>query len=375
MASEKAGGTILVIGGGIGGLTSAIALRQRGFAVDVIEKDPDWTVYGVGIIQQANVVRAMSQLGILDDYLEAGCPFDHVEVYLPNGMRVARIPTPRLAEGYPANVGIGRPALHRVLGDRTKSAGANVRLGLTADALEDDGAGVTARFSDGSESRYDLVIGADGLYSATRAMLFPDAPRPRFAGQGVWRYNFDRSDGLDSLCVYEGPTGVGLVPLSPSLMYMYVTTPEAGNPRYPTKGLAQAMREKLRGVPAPQIQTLATQIVDDDAVVYKPLETLFLTGDWHKGRIVLIGDAVHATTPHLGQGAGMAIEDSLVLADELERASDIETALGAFRARRFERCRYIVEESLSICEAQVAGRTIDQAAATRNMFEVIARPI
>jgi 2-polyprenyl-6-methoxyphenol hydroxylase-like FAD-dependent oxidoreductase len=373
--SAGVSGPILIIGGGIGGLTAAIALRRRGFAVDLIEKDPDWTVYGVGIIQQANVVRAVSQLGILDDYLDAGCPFDHVEIYLPTGMRVARIPTPRLAEGYPSNVGIGRPALHRVLGERTKAAGAAVHLGVVAESLHDDGAGVTARFSDGSEKRYALIVGADGLYSATRSLIFPDAQQPRFAGQGVWRYNFDRLEGLDSLRVYEGPTGVGLVPLSPTLMYMYVTTPEPGNPRYPREGLARTMREKLSGVPAPQIQELATQITVDDQVVYKPLETLFLTGEWHKGRIVLIGDAVHATTPHLGQGAGMAIEDSLVLADELSQAGDVETAFRAFRARRFERCRYVVEESLGICESQVAGRTIDQATATRNMFEIVAQPI
>ena len=117
---------ILVIGGGIGGLTSAIALRQRGHDVDVIERDPDWSVYGVGIIQQSNVIRAVAQLGILDDYLDAGCAFDRVDIYIPTGQKVASVPTPKLREDYPANIGIGRPALHKVLGDRTKAAGASV---------------------------------------------------------------------------------------------------------------------------------------------------------------------------------------------------------------------------------------------------------
>ena len=366
---------ILVIGGGIGGLTSAIALRRRGFEVDVIERDPTWSVYGVGIIQQANVIRAVSQLGILDDYLHAGCPFDRVDVYIPTGQKVASVPTPRLVEDYPANIGIGRPALHKVLGERTKAAGAKVRLGLTAPVLDDDGSGVNVRFSDGSESRYDAVVASDGLFSETREMLFPEAPKPRFAGQGVWRYNFARTDDEASISVFEGPTGVGLVPTSPTQMYMYVTTPEPGNPRYPRDGLAATMRGKLRGVPAPQIQVLAEQIVDDDAVVYKPLEVLFLDGPWHRGRITLIGDAVHATTPHLGQGAGMAIEDSLVLAEELERHRDPEAAFNAFRERRFERCRYIVESSVAICEAQVEGRHVNQAAATAGMFKIVAQPI
>lgn len=366
---------VLVIGGGIGGLTSAIALRQRGIAVDVIERDPDWSVYGVGIIQQANVIRAVDQLGILDGYLDAGCAFDRVDIYIPTGQKVASVPTPKLVERYPANIGIGRPALHRLLGDRTKALGANVRLGITATDLDDDGSGVDVRFSDGSRARYDVVIAADGLNSVTRAHLFPDAPQPRFVGQGVWRYNFPQIGDPGAMAVFEGLTGVGLVPTSPTHMYMYVTTPEPDNPRYPRDGLAAVMRTKLRGVPAPQIQALAEQITDDDGVVYRPLEMLFVEGDWHRGRIVMMGDAVHATTPHLGQGAGMAIEDSLVLAEELARGGDPQSAFVAFRARRFERCRYIVHASVAICEAQVEGRHVDQAAATANMYAMVAQPI
>ncbi|MEH3107836.1 MAG: FAD-dependent oxidoreductase [Sphingomonas fennica] len=367
---------ILVIGGGIGGLTAAIALRRQGFPVDVIERDPDWTVYGVGIIQQANVIRAMAHLGLVDDYLDAGSPFDRVDIFIPTGQQVASVPTPKLVENYPANVGIGRPALHKVLSAATIASGATVRLGVTADRLDDDGEGVDVVFSDGTTGRYDIVVGADGLYSQTRRAIFADAPVPQFAGQGVWRYNFPRDDGDGRIAVFEGPTGVGLVPTSPTQMYMYVTTPEPGNPRYPREGIAAVMQAKLAGVPAPQIRALAATISDDAGVVYKPLETLMLEGPWHAGRIVLLGDAVHATTPHLGQGAGMAIEDSIVLAEELAAAShDPEAAFAAYRARRFDRCRYIVESSAAICAAQIAGRRVDQAAATKGMFDVVAQPI
>lgn len=366
---------VLIIGGGIGGLTAAIALGRNGHRITVAEKDPDWAVYGVGIIQQANVVRAVKDLGIIDDYIDAGFGFDFVEVYLPNGERVARIPTPRLVEGYPANVGIGRRALHSVLGERAKAAGAEVRLGVTAEALDDDGAGVTVRFSDGSEGRFDLVVGADGLYSRTREQLFADAPGPEFTGQSVWRYNFAKPADLDCLRAYEGPIGIGLVPLSRDLMYMFVTTPEPGNPRYETTGLAKAMQARLGGAP-PGIAELAAQITDDAEVVYKPLETVMIEGPWHRGRVVLLGDAVHATTPHLGQGAGMAIEDSLVLAEEIAAADTPEAAFTAFRARRYPRCKYIVDASLGLCRGQLGkGPRIEQAEATRAMFEVVARPL
>lgn len=369
--------SILIVGGGIGGLTSAIALRQRGFAVEVIEKDPDWSVYGVGIIQQANVVRAVAELGIVDDYLDAGFGYDHVEIYKPDGELAAKIPSPRLVESYPAQMGIGRRALQKVLADRTRSEGAEVRLGIVVTELNDAGNGVDVTLSDGSSKRYDIVIGADGIYSQMREILFPDAPTPQFAGQSVWRYNFSRPDKVAGLHVYQGPggSGIGLMPLSDELMYMFVTTPEPDNSRYPRKGLAKRMREYLKYT-APQIMILAEQITDDDGVVYKPMEWLLLNGDWHKGRSVLIGDAVHATTPHLGQGAGMAIEDSVVLAEELGRADTPRQAFTRFQQRRFDRCKYIVESSLAICAGQVGrGPLVNQAEATAEMFRVTSQPI
>jgi 2-polyprenyl-6-methoxyphenol hydroxylase-like FAD-dependent oxidoreductase len=366
---------ILVIGGGIGGLSAAIALSRAGHSVAVIEKDPAWSVYGVGIIQQSNVVRAMDQLGVLDAFLDAACGFDAVEIYIPDGTRVARIPTPALVEGKPSNVGIGRRALQKVLGDRARDLGVEIRLGLTVTTLDQEQGGVHVRFSDGSDGAYDIVVGADGVYSQTRAMMLPDAEQPEFTGQAVWRYNFARPDDLDALHVYNGPIGAGLVPISADTMYMYVTTPEPDNPRYPTQGIAAAMRGKLAAT-APQIRALAQAITDDEGVVYRPLEGMMVHGPWHKGRVVLLGDAVHATTPHLGQGAGMAIEDAIVLAEELSAHDAPEAAFEAYRARRYERCRYIVKASLAICHGQIGkGPPVDNHKATAEMFAVVSQPI
>jgi len=367
--------SVLVIGAGIGGLTAAIALRQRGFAVQMIEKDPAWSVYGVGIIQQGNVLRAVHALGILDRYIDAGVGFDAVEVYTPDGIRVARVPSHRLLPDRPANLGVSRRALQKVLGDAAREAGAALRLGITATAIEQHGTRVTVHFSNQASGTYDLVVGADGTYSATRSMVMPEAPLPTFTGQAVWRYNLPRPSGLDALHVYNGPIGAGLVPISRELMYMYLTTPEPDNPRYPREGLAAVMRAKTAQC-APAIRQLADQITDDDGVVYRPLEGLLVEGPWHQGRVVLLGDAVHATTPHLGQGAGMAIEDSLVLAEELARHTDVEAAFQAYRARRFERCAYIVRASLAICLGQLGkGPPVDNAKATAEMFAATAQPI
>jgi 2-polyprenyl-6-methoxyphenol hydroxylase-like FAD-dependent oxidoreductase len=366
---------VLVIGGGIGGLTAAIALCERGFSVDLIERDPEMTVYGVGIIQQGNVVRAVAALGILDDYIDAGYGFDYVTAFAPDGTQVAKIPSPRLLEGYPANIGISRRALRDVLVAAAKARGAQIHQGVTATAFNDDGQQVSVQFSSLPQEQYDLVVGADGLHSDTRPILIPDAPKPEFTGQGVWRYNFSRPPDLDGIHAYHGRVGTGLVPLSKDLMYMFVTTAEEGNPHYPPKGLAQTMRNKLSSA-APVIQALAKQITDDSAVVYRPLEWAFLSGPWHRGRIVLLGDAVHSTTPHLGQGAGMAIEDSLVLAEELSKAANPEEAFVRYRDRRFERCRFIVETSRAICYGQIGkGPVLDYAQATQDMYRVISAPI
>ena len=365
----------LIIGGGIGGLTAAIALRRRGFDVDLVEKNPPLTVYGVGIIQQSNVIRAMAELGVLDAYVNAGFGFDKVYVFIGSGQLVATLDAPRLVEGYPANLGISRRSLHQVLTDTASELGAHLEFGFTTTRLDDMGPHIAAHF-DGKPARsYDLVIAADGINSAIREDLLPDAAPLEFTGQGVWRYNFPRPPEVDGICAYMGAVGVGLVPLSQSEMYMYVTTPEATAQRLPVEGLARRMRDTLAGA-APAIARLASQITDDKAVVYRPLECVMLSGPWHRGRVVLLGDAVHATTPHLGQGAGMAIEDGLVLADELVKAASVEEALVAYRARRFARCQYIVEKSKAICYGQLGkGPVVDQAHATKEMFDVVSQPI
>jgi len=165
------------------------------------------------------------------------------------------------------------------------------------------------------------------------------------------------------------------VPISADWMYMYVTTPEPDNPRYPLAGLAAVMRGKVAHC-APAIRALAARITDDTGVVYRPLQALLLESPWYRGRVALLGDAVHATTPHLGQGAGMAIEDGLVLAGELARHDRIDAALDAYFRRRFERCAYIVRASLAICRGQLGqGPPVDNARATAEMFAFTAQPI
>jgi 2-polyprenyl-6-methoxyphenol hydroxylase-like FAD-dependent oxidoreductase len=180
--------------------------------------------------------------------------------------------------------------------------------------------------------------------------VFPDAPQARYTGQVCWRYNLPRIEGLDKIWVYIGATGTaGFVPLADDLMYMLTIEkpPEEQPLKLPAKGLAGVYRERLAqfdGLVAEQREL----VVDDEAVVYRPVENVLVPPPWHRGRVVLIGDAAHATSPHCGQGAAQAIEDGIVLSQELMRDQSLESALDAYMERRYARCKMIVEGSETI---------------------------
>jgi 2-polyprenyl-6-methoxyphenol hydroxylase-like FAD-dependent oxidoreductase len=342
---------VLVVGGGIGGLSTTIALRRAGFDVDVVEKNPAWDVYGVGIIQPGNALRALDVIGLAKDAVEQGHPTVGDKTWLADGQTLlADNEWPPLVDGLPPGNGITRTRLHNILQTHTLDSGAEVRTGVTFTALADRGDCVDVEFTDGDRRSYDLVVGADGLYSQVRETLFGADIRPKYTGQVCWRYNLPRIEGLDKIWVFIGATGTaGFVPLAPDLMYMLtIEKPPEGSPlKLPVEGIAAVYRERLEqfGGAVAEHRDL---IVDDEAVVYRPVENVLVPPPWYRGRVVLIGDAAHGTTPHCGQGAAQAIEDGIVLTEELGSGGSIGEALDRYMQRRFERCKMIVEGSESI---------------------------
>lgn len=342
---------MLVVGGGIGGLSTTIALRQAGFDVDVVEKNPAWDVYGVGIIQPGNALRALHELGLAHEAVEQGHPMYGDRTWTGDGQTlIADHDWPPLVEGLPPGNGITRPRLHRIFQSHTLQSGADVRTGVTFASLQDEGDGVEVRFTDGEIRSYDLVLGADGLYSQVRETVFGAQLKATYTGQVCWRYNLPRIEGLDKIWVYIGETGTaGFVPLASDLMYILTIEkpPQGTSLRLPREGIAAVYRERLGqfGGPVAERREL---IVDDDAVVYRPVENVLVAPPWYRGRVVLIGDAAHATSPHCGQGAAQAIEDAIVLRQELSREQPLDAALDAYMERRFERCKMIVEGSETI---------------------------
>jgi 2-polyprenyl-6-methoxyphenol hydroxylase-like FAD-dependent oxidoreductase len=368
---------VLVVGGGIGGMSTAITLRQRGHAVDIVDLDPNWRVYGAGITITGSTLRAFKGLGILPEILESAYTGNGIQVCDVAGQRLGVVPSPPLADAdVPGTGGIMRPVLHRILSHKTLALGTQVRLGLTVDALEDGPQQVHARFSDGTRGNYDVVVGADGLFSRVRTLLFPAAPAPEYTGQCVWRTVAPRPDTIDRRHFFlGGPVKVGLTPVSPDEMYMFLLETTPRHPLLPHEVLPGMLARLLEGFGGPLAQ-VREQLGPQSRIVVRPLEAFLLPPPWVRGRCVLIGDAAHPTTPQLASGAGMAVEDALVLGEELHNAGDAPQALANFMTRRYERCRLVVENSLEIGRREQRRAPIEeQTRLVADSLALLAQPI
>lgn len=370
---------ILIIGGGFSGMSAAIALRRGGHAVELVEIDAGWRSYGAGISLGGATLRAFRALGILDEFLKHGHAADGVDIHLPTGQKIATLPTPRVAgPDVPGGGAVMRPVLARILAEATRASGAQVHLGCTFESIAQDAEGVDVAFSDGRKGRYDLVIGADGLYSKVRESVFPDAPAPRYVGQAVWRAVLPRPAEINTATMWVGPKiKAGVNPVSKEEMYLFVTEDRAVNERIDPAQFAPLLRGLLAGFTAPVVQQVHEMLKGENtSIVYRPLEGLLMPLPWHRGRVQLIGDAVHATTPHLASGACIGIEDALVLAEELQRHGDVAAGCQAFEARRWERCRMVVENSAQLCEIEIRGGDKDEhQRIMRESLMALAQPI
>jgi 2-polyprenyl-6-methoxyphenol hydroxylase-like FAD-dependent oxidoreductase len=296
----------------------------------------------------------LAELGLADSCVQRGSGFQGWEFYDQQGHLHAQVPDNSvLGPNYPPINGIARPVLHEILTTEARHQGVAVRLGLTVDAIDDRGSLLAVQFSDNSSAQYDVLIGADGAYSKVRSMLFPESATPAFNGLSVWRYNFPRPAGMRWGSVHYAPHAkVGLVPMSHDLMYMFLVTAEPGNPKMPAGEMHTLMRSRMRefgGV----IGELREQIVDPRGVVYRPMEPMLLANPWYRGRAILIGDAAHATTPQLAQGASIAIEDAALISTLLPQNRSLRDLFDEFMRRRFERCRFVVETASKIGRLEV----------------------
>jgi 2-polyprenyl-6-methoxyphenol hydroxylase-like FAD-dependent oxidoreductase len=351
----------LIVGGGIGGMAAAIALRRQGAEVELVDIDPEWKVYGAGITITGPTLRAFRDLGLFEAIQREGFFSVGGHMFLYDGTLLSKTVTPPIEPGLPASGGIMRPKLHQIMSSAVRNAGAKVRLGVTVGRLEQDEDGAEVELSDGSVGRYDLVVGADGIYSDLRAKLFESPVAPVYTGQMSWRVVAPRPLEMDVAHFFFGHKYVGGInPCSQGEVYAFILHPEPEPRRIPDGEKAAFLRDLMADFGG-SMAVVRDGLGPHSSIVQRPFEYAIQPRPWHKGRVVLIGDAAHATTPHLASGAGMAVEDALVLAEELGRAGgDVPAALEAFTGRRYDRCKFIVDSSVGIAARQLEGAPAEE---------------
>jgi len=376
----RTGRRALVVGAGISGLTAAAALGRNGWTVDLIERKPHIDDGGgVGLTLVANAMRALDSIGVAGKCVDAGVPADRMVMRNPAGDILLENPLPRIGgPEWPGGTGITRAGFHAILVEAARPV-CSMRCGVTVEKWDDggnvEGGAITASFSDGSTGRYDLAVAAEGLYSRTRALLMPGVgPQP--TGQAVWRVSMPRPEGMDCTNMFLGGRHgvVGICPISRDQAYMYIVQADDGL-RRDEATLHHQFRAELEGY-GEMVRQLAGQIDSPEQVSFRPLEWLLAPPPWGKGRLVMIGDAVHANPPVLAQGAAMGIEDAIVLAQMLNEETDIDAGLARFVERRHPRVSAVVEASCQLARWEVEGRKdVDVPGVMRNAALRLAEPI
>jgi naringenin degradation protein FdeE len=370
---------VLVVGGGIAGLTLAVALRRRGIAVDVVELAPRWEILGVGISLTGPTLRALAGIGLLDRCVKAAFGFDRIVFADAAGREVGTLAMPRLAgPDYPATVAIARSALHDVLIRAAQELGASVTLGATVAALHQRGDAVAVALSDGTRAAYDLVVGCDGIHSTVRRLTFDQVPEASFTGLAVWRAVMPRPAAIDCMRVFYGrKTKAGVNPHSRDEMFLFLVQPIADDRRPPADELHLVLRPQLDEFGGEVMAHVRDHVTDPRRIDYRPMNAFLLPAPWYRGRVLVIGDAAHTTTPHLATGAGIAIEDAVVLAELLATGLPVPELLDQFMARRFARCRLVVETAVKLGDMEKDTSIPIQAHfdLMRATFRQLAEPI
>lgn len=357
---------VLIVGGGVGGLTAATAFGQRGVEVVLIEKRPAFDVPGVGLGQPANALRVYDALGVLPEVLETGFIYNHMSIFDSQRNLIVRHDFLLGDSKVPPVCALSRRQLHNILLAAAKKAGVDVRLGLTVREMEQRGDSVAVQASDSKTQSFDLVAGFDGIRSDTRKWLFGDVFMPRPSGYGAWRIQVPRPACVDGMEFLQGVgSKTGAMPLSDDLMYVFHIRPEAPDAVFEHGEMADLFKLRLAqyGSYVADVRDLLT---NDSDIVYSPIEPMLLPWPWFRGRVAIGGDAAHAVSPHLTQGAAMAAEDGYILAREVFSSSEpIQARLMAYSRKRYARCAFVYTFSRQWLEEEQSVRNAAELEAAR----------
>ncbi|MBI0395420.1 FAD-dependent oxidoreductase [Acinetobacter bereziniae] len=372
---------IAIVGGGIGGMCAAIQLKKLGKNVSLIEIKDTLKPIGAGITLSAATLRALKEIGVVQDLFKVSGQFSQFDMYTSEGHKIAEAPIkPAVgAEDLLAtSIGVMRTKFAEVLEKRLRELGVNVILGTTIDQLENLENTVKVTLNNGIEQQFDLVIGADGLHSKIRHLVFPNIPESTFTHQGAWRIVVPKYFNNFSMMI--GKTlKASFSPISDTQSYMCVLD-HRENDDFIEQHLWPEKLSELLAEFGSVVQEIKSDIdqgkITAEDILYRPLHTLLVEESWHKGRVVLLGDAVHSTTPHLASGAGLAIEGAILLAEELAKNQTLEQALTQYQQRHFERAKMVINVSTRLGEIEMSnGSPIEHRELATNAFETLTQPL
>jgi 2-polyprenyl-6-methoxyphenol hydroxylase-like FAD-dependent oxidoreductase len=340
---------VLIVGAGIGGLTTASALAQIGARVDVIDDKPEISVAGVGFGLRINGLRAVRDIGLLEECLEMGHPAPGIDNYDCDGNLLSTMSYGSQDEGLPGCVTMSRVAFLELATQHALDNGCTFRMSTTVSAITQDDEKAAVTFSSGDQDDFDLVLGFDGLNSQIRRDYFGEKYAPRPVGGVAWRAGLPNRRKIMQPIICQGYGGkIMLTPLSEDTMYMVLTVAEEGRPRYDADNMAQIMHDRAVALTGGS-EFLADALEDvrhAENVAYTPYSTVWVPYPWFRGRVMIMGDAAHTMTPYLGSGAAMSIEDGVVLAQELAKDQSLLDAQLNFMTRRLPRVRAVHDRSI-----------------------------
>jgi 2-polyprenyl-6-methoxyphenol hydroxylase-like FAD-dependent oxidoreductase len=341
----------IIIGAGIGGLSTAIAMQMRHINVNVFEAATSLNPIGAGILVPPNAMTILDRYNLAQQVRDGGNPIETLTVLDSEGKRISKTPAHYSKNGIVhQTIAIHRGVLQKIL----LSALAPDTV-LTSKRCAEVSAGINgaeATFRDGTKVCGEFLVGADGIHSKVRESIFPDSPL-RYSGQTCWR-------GVSSIAlpkkwlmqlteIWGAGLRFGFVPIADTQVYWYATKREdAGgidDPANIKKQLVDLYGEFLEPVGEIILQTDTFSIIRDD------ISDLASVTSWFSNSVILIGDAAHASTPNLGQGGAQAIEDSWVLAEKITTCETLQSAFEKFQASRFAKVKRIVNVSWQIGKA------------------------
>jgi len=329
---------VLIVGGGIAGLTLAILLEKSGYEIEIAEQAEELGPVGAGIVLWPNCLKVMDECGVRDDVESRGNILRQLDLVDLNGGLINGFNFSRISKNEDLYaLAILRPELHKVLFNKLRHS--ILKLGISIDEIDDNGSLVKVQFTDGTNGEYDFAVGADGIHSKTRDLVFGDV-KLRYSGCAGWRFTTTRyADEQEAYELWNGGKRMGIVPVGDNKYYCFSTinTP-SNNDRF--RNISVSDYKNLYSMFNWKAKEILDRMTGDTKLIYDDLYDLKMD-NIHKGNVVLIGDAAHAITPNLGSGAAMAMEDALCLANSLKNNSNLNTAFEQYFKQRKRRVNYI----------------------------------